>query len=75
MSDELSNADIALLCDIAQLEAARLTGEKKRRLTRLLDAGYVESGDARPGQAGTPLKLTAKGVDFLGKRGAGLNEA
>ena len=72
MCDELTNAQIALLCDIGQCEPERLTGEEKSGLERLLAEGYVEPTQSHPGSS---LKLTAKGGEFLALRGAGLNEA
>jgi hypothetical protein len=50
---------------------SRLTADQKRDLERLLIAGYV-SAATHPGSA---FALTAKGIEFLGERGAGLNEA
>jgi hypothetical protein len=38
----------------------------------VIPQGYVGPTDDNPGSA---FKLTAKGADFLGERGAGLNEA
>ena len=49
-----------------------LTGDQKRDLERLLSAGYVTPRAAHPG---SPFAVTAKGMQFLGERGAGLNEA
>jgi CTP-dependent riboflavin kinase len=48
------------------------TGDQKSDLEQLLSRGYVESTESHPG---SNFKLTAKGGEFLGKRGAGLNEA
>jgi hypothetical protein len=72
MSAELSDAQIALLCDIEEQLLPRLTGDKKRNLEHLLLAGYAEP---RTGDPGSRFKLTAKGSAFLSERGAGLNEA
>jgi hypothetical protein len=72
MSDELSNDQIALLCGIEEQEPPKLVGDKKRDLEQLVAAGYVEPAGAPQGHA---LRLTAKGIAFLGARGAGLNEA
>jgi hypothetical protein len=72
MSDDLTNSQIALLCDIGEYDLSKLTGEQKRDLERLISGGYVEPTDSHPGAA---FKLTRKGVEFLGERGAGLNEA
>ena len=72
MSDDLTNSEIALLCDIGELHLPKLTGDQKRDLERLISAGYVEPTE---GHGRSAFMLTAKGVEFLGKRGAGLNEA
>ena len=68
MSDDLTNSQIALLCDIGELHLPKLTGDQKRDLERLIAGGYVGPTESR-------VMLTAKGVEFLGKRGVGLNEA
>jgi CTP-dependent riboflavin kinase len=72
MSDELTNAQIALLCEIEEHDLSKATGDTRRDLERLLSEGYVEPTKDRPG---TALELTTKGIAFLGERGAGLNEA
>ena len=72
MADDLSNAQIALLCEIEEQEAPTLVGDKKRDLEQLIGAGYVEPTGQPQGPA---LQLTPKGIAFLGARGAGLNEA
>lgn len=73
LSDDLTNSQIALLCDIGEFDLPKLTSDQKcRDLERLISGGYVgpTESDAR-----SAFMLTAKGIDFLGKRGAGLNEA
>ena len=72
MSDELTNSQIAVLCDIGEYDPLNLTGDKKSDLERLVSEGYVEPTASHPGSA---VKLTAKGGVFLAMRGAGLNEA
>ena len=72
MSDDLTNSQIALLCDIGEQALAELAGDRKRDLERLLSEGYVEPTQRHPGSA---FMLTVKGAEFLGARGAGLNEA
>jgi predicted transcriptional regulator len=47
-------------------------GGQKRDLERLVSGGYVKPTESRTNSA---FALTAKGSEFLGKRGAGLNEA
>jgi hypothetical protein len=72
MSDDLTDSQIALLCDIGEHDLSKATADQKRGLGRLLSDGYVEPTEGHPGSA---FKLTAKGAEFLGQRGAGLNEA
>jgi hypothetical protein len=72
MSDELTNDQIALLCEIGEHDLSKATGDKRRDLERLLSGGYAESMESH---SGSVLQLTAKGNAFLGERGAGLNEA
>jgi hypothetical protein len=72
MGDDLTNDQIALLCDIEEHDMAKATDDKRRDLDRLLLENYVE---LTPRSSGSVLRLTAKGAKFLGERGAGLNEA
>lgn len=71
MPDELTDDQIALLCEIGEFHLPESTGDQERNLERLISSGYIgpAENDAR-----TPFLLTSKGIDFLGKRGAGLNE-
>jgi hypothetical protein len=72
MSDELTDPQIALLCDIGEFHLPELMDGQKRDLERLVSGGYVKPTESRTNSA---FALTAKGSEFLGKRGAGLNEA
>jgi hypothetical protein len=72
MSDELTNSQIALLCDIGEFHLPELSSDQKRDLERLISEGYVGPTET---DARSAFMLTAKGIEFLGKRGAGLNEA
>jgi hypothetical protein len=69
----LSDADIALLCDVGDSFPAKLDADKTRRLERLIAEGFVE----RAGPAKTPEKyqLSPKAQKILTERGVGLNEA
>jgi hypothetical protein len=68
MSDELSDAQIALLCDIEEHHLSKLTGDKKRDLEQLLLAGYAEPVKGDPAST---FRLTVKGSAFLSERGVG----
>ena len=72
MSDNLTNSQIALLCDVGEFDLSNLTGDRKRDLERLISGDYIEPTESHARSAFT---LTAKGLAFLGKRGDGLNEA
>jgi hypothetical protein len=71
MSSDLSDSQIALLCDIEDHDVSKAPADKRRDLEQLISWGYVEPGH---GDRAAAFRLTAKGVDFLGERGAGLNE-
>ena len=72
VSDGLTSDQIQLLCEIEQRDLSKLTGDKKRDLEHLCSEGYVAPRDDLPGSR---FSLTAKGSNFLGQRGVGLNEA
>ena len=72
MADELTDAQIALLCEIGELKLSGFTPDQQRDLDRLVSGGFVEPSASTARSAFT---LTAKAVEFLGKRGVGLNEA
>ena len=72
MSDDLTNDQIALLCEIGEHGLFKAMADDGRDLQRLLSGGYVEP---REGHSGSALQLTAKAIEFLSVRGAGLNEA
>jgi hypothetical protein len=72
MSDDLTNSQIALLCAIEEHDHSKSSSDQKRDLEALMSGGYVRPTADHPG---SEYQLTAKGVAFLGERGAGLNEA
>jgi hypothetical protein len=72
MFDDLTNSQIALLCAIEEHDHSESSHDQKRDLEVLISGGYVQPTGRHPGSA---FQLTAKGVAFLGERGAGLNEA
>jgi hypothetical protein len=61
MSDDLTNSQIALLCDIGECDLSELTGDQKSDLKRLLSEGYVEPTESHPG---SNFKLTARAASF-----------
>jgi hypothetical protein len=72
MSDDLTDSQIALLCDIGEYDHSEAGNDKKRDLERLIAEDYVRPTADHPGSA---FELTAKAMALLGERGAGLNEA
>ena len=72
MSEDLTNDQIRLLCDIGERDVPNLTEDKKRDLERLISWGNAERTESLPGRC---FRLTAKAYEFLGERGVGLNEA
>ena len=72
MSDDLTNAQIALLCDIGEFKMLDLTIERKRDLEHLISVGYVAPTE---GDAKSAFMRTLKAHEFLSMRGATLNEA
>ena len=72
MSNDLTDSQISLLCDIEEHDPAKSSSDAKRDLERLIAEGYVQPTADHPGSA---FELTAKAIAFLGERGAGLNEA
>jgi hypothetical protein len=75
LSDDLTNSQIALLCDVGQFDLPKLTSDQKRDLEQLISGGYVRPAEPTEGHPRSAFMPTAKGIEFLGKRGAGLNEA
>lgn len=72
MSDDLTDSQISLLCDIEEHDPLNSTPEEQSDLKRLIAGGYVRPTADHPGSA---FELTAKAIAYLGERGAGLNEA
>jgi hypothetical protein len=72
MSDDLTDSQVSLLCDIEEHDPAKSSSDARRDLERLVSLGYVHPTADHPGSA---FELTAKAIAFLGERGAGLNEA
>jgi hypothetical protein len=72
MSNDLTDSQISLLCDIEEHDPAKSSSDAKRDLGRLIAEGYVQPTADHPGSA---FELTAKAIELLGERGARLNEA
>lgn len=72
---EISDAGIAVMCDIARASGLDLNGDKRVVLDRLIADGLVEvSKPARPAED-TKFAVTPKGQQALDRRGVGVNES
>ena len=58
-----------------ELPDSAALSDQNRDLERLISVGYVRPTEPTESHPRAAFMLTAKGVEFLGKRGAGLNEA
>jgi hypothetical protein len=61
MPDELTDYQIALLCDIEEGDLTKFAGDRKRDLERLLSEGYVEPTQSHPGSA---LRSLGRALSF-----------
>jgi hypothetical protein len=71
MPEEPTDDQISLLVDIGEADEVHFAHGKKGDLEWLIAAGYAERAESG---LGAPFRLTAKALEFLGKRGVGLNE-
>ena len=63
MSDDLTDFQIALLCDIGEYDLTKATDEQKRDFKSLISGDYAERAEGWPGSQFIP---TSKGMAFLG---------
>lgn len=71
MPEDLTDDQISMLFDIGEANQAHLAHGKHSDLEWLISAGYAER---KENPMGGRFILTAKALEFLGKRGVGLNE-
>jgi hypothetical protein len=72
---EISDAGIAVMCDIARASGLNLDSNKQAVLDQLIADGLVEvSKPARP-EEDTRYAVTATGQRALDRRGVGVNES
>jgi predicted transcriptional regulator len=69
MADDLSDFEIAVLCDLLQGPGANLRAHKKAILGQLVTKGLVESAKDDPGK----FQLTDRGHHVLEERGVGIS--
>jgi len=69
--DQLTNSDVAVLCDIGG-GVVSFNDSKKARIDELIDRGFLEH-DSR--DTSMRLKLTAMAQEVLAARGVGINES
>ncbi|WP_371421060.1 hypothetical protein [Tardiphaga sp.] len=72
---DISNAGIAVMCDIARASGLDLDADKRAVLDGLIAQGLVEVVDQAKPAAGPKFAITSKGQLLLDKRGVGVNEA
>jgi hypothetical protein len=71
--DDISDAEIAVMCDIARVSGLDLDADKQAVLDGLIAKGMVEpTGGSGPGPK---FAVTARAQRLLDKRGVGVNEA
>lgn len=71
---EISDAGIAMMCDIASLGGADIAADQQSELQRLVSEGFV--AEITPVDGTTPgYVITPKGQRVLDMRGVGVNEA
>ncbi|MET0220191.1 MAG: hypothetical protein ABW213_06005 [Tardiphaga sp.] len=72
---EISDAGIAVMCDIARASGLTLDSNKQAVLDKLIADGLVEmSKPARP-EEDTKFAITPMGQRLLDRRGVGVNES
>ncbi len=75
MSEQgISDAGIAVMCDIASLAGADITPNQQAELLRLVSGGFVAETPPADGNM-SGYAITPKGQRFLDIRGVGVNEA
>jgi len=72
MSDDISDTQISLLCDIGQANRYDHSNGDNPDIEHLANRGYITIVSDN---AGSTLQLTEKASSFLSARGATLNEA
>ena len=70
---DLTDQQIAILCDVGEYDPLDLHGDKKRDFEWLLAEGYIKPDDDPTNVV--RYKLAGKGERVLEARGAGLNES
>jgi predicted transcriptional regulator len=70
MPDELTDLEIAVLCDLLQGPDVNLRAHKRALLDQLLSKGLVELANNRRSQ----YQLTHKAHHILAERGVGIGE-
>jgi predicted transcriptional regulator len=72
---EISDAGIAVMCDIARVSGLDLDADKRAVLDELVAKGLVEVIDQAKAGAAQKYAVTPKGQRLLDKRGVGVNES
>lgn len=74
MPDDLTDTEIAMLCQVGSSSPQQASATQLAVLPRLIEKGFVEI-DSDPALSSERYKLTKKGSDLLTERGVGLNES
>jgi hypothetical protein len=69
MADDLSDLEIAVLCDLLDGPSANLKAHKRAILDQLVSKGLVEPAKGQPGK----LQLSDKAHHILAERGVGIS--
>lgn len=72
---DISDAGIAVMCDIARASGLDLDGDKQAVLDGLIADGLVEISKAAEPAEGAKFAITPKGQQLLDRRGVGVNES
>ncbi len=72
---DISDAGIAVMCDIARASGLDLDPNKQAVLNQLIADGLVEKSDDAKATEGLKFAVTPKGQRALDSRGVGVNES
>lgn len=73
--NDLTDDDVALMCDIGEYSHDEAKPERRERVASLIARDYVTCSHQDMAALGAKFMLTGKGQDTLSARGASLNEA
>ena len=71
----VTDAGIAIMCDIARASGLDLDADKQAVLDRLIADGLVEISEPAKASEATRYAVTPRGQRLLDERGVGVNES